>query len=123
MFALIQKLVGRGSARVPPHEAVRLINAGARVLDVREPNEFAQGSLPGAVNVPLSRIQREGLAALGAAGLGSQEPVLLVCRSGMRSGSACAHLRADLGARAVNLSGGLMAWVAAGLPTRAPDMD
>lgn len=117
MFSMFQSLFGQAGAAVTPTEAVRRINAGARVVDVREPDEFAHGSIADAVNVPLSRIDRDGMQALATAGVdtGSGE-VLIICRSGARSGSACAKLREALGDRAINLQGGLMAWVGAGLP-------
>lgn len=119
MFAHFKTMLGLGGAAVSPQEAVRRINAGARVIDVREPDEFAHGSIAQAVNVPLSRIDREGVAALEREGVAhDQGELLIVCRSGARSGSACARLQATLGDRAVNLQGGLMAWVGAGLPVQ-----
>ena len=122
MFGNLKTLFGLGGAAVSPHEAVRRINAGARVVDVREPEEYAQGSIANAVNVPLSRIDREGLAALDRAGIAHDHgELLIVCRSGARSGSACARLQSELGERAVNLQGGLMAWVGAGLPLHRTD--
>lgn len=117
MFSSFKSLLGIGGNAITPQEAVRRINAGAQVVDVREPEEFAHGSIAGAVNVPLSRIDREGMAALERAGLAhAHGDVLIICRSGARSGSACARLQSNLGERAVNLQGGLMAWVGAGLP-------
>lgn len=117
MLAQLKSMLGMGGVAVSPQEAVRRINAGARVIDVREPEEFAHGSIAHAVNVPLSRIDREGVAALDRAGIAhDQGELVLVCRSGARSGSACARLQSTLGDRAVNLQGGLMAWVGAGLP-------
>ena len=117
MLSQIKSLLGLGGSAITPHEAVRRINAGASVVDVREPDEFAGGSIASAVNVPLSRIDREGAAALDRAGVAhARGDVLMVCRSGARSGSACARLQSTLGERAVNLQGGLMAWVGAGLP-------
>jgi rhodanese-related sulfurtransferase len=117
MLAQLKSMLGMAAAGVSPREAVRRIDAGARVVDVREPEEFAHGSIAHAVNVPLSRIEREGANALERAGVvrdGAQ--LLIVCRSGARSGSACARLQSTLGDRAVNLEGGLLAWVGAGLP-------
>lgn len=47
-------LFGSG-LEVGPDEAVSVMNAGAQVVDVREPNEFASGAILGAVNVPLGK--------------------------------------------------------------------
>ncbi|HRG14825.1 MAG TPA: rhodanese-like domain-containing protein [Pseudomonadota bacterium] len=120
MLSQFKSLLGFGTNAVSPHEAVQRINAGARVIDVREPDEYAQGSIAHAVNVPLSRIDRDGIAALDQAGVAHDRGELLViCRSGARSGNACARLQTALGERAVNLQGGLMAWVGAGLPVQS----
>ncbi|QCB93739.1 ThiF family adenylyltransferase [Cellulomonas shaoxiangyii] len=80
--------------------------ADVDVVDVREPGETAAGTLPGARLVPL------GAWADGSAltGLDPDRTLVLVCRSGMRSGRAAAYARAA-GVRDVrNLDGGLVAW-------------
>jgi rhodanese-related sulfurtransferase len=119
MFGHLKTLFGLGGRAISPHEAVQRINAGACVIDVREPDEFIQGSIPNAINVPLSDIEREGMAALRQAGIvHEQGDLLIVCRSGARSGGACTRLQGALGERALNLRGGLMAWAGAGLPMR-----
>ena len=121
MFTQIKSLFGLGSSALSPTEAVQRINAGARIVDVREPDEFAQGSIAQAINVPLSVIERDGVAALDQAGVAhDQGELLIICRSGGRSGSACMRFREKLGDRALNLQGGLMAWVGAGLPVQRP---
>lgn len=100
-----------------PLEAQSAIARGTPVVDVREPGEFQAGAIPGAINVPLGRIQQQGLQALRAAGVDVAEgDVILVCRSGARSGSACATLQSALGPRVRNLSGGVVAWAGARLP-------
>lgn len=117
MLSQFKNLLGLGANAVSPQEAVQRIHAGARVIDVREPDEFAQGSIAHAINLPLARIDRDGVAALDQAGIAHDHgELLLICRSGARSGKACACLQSVLGARAINLHGGLVAWVGAGLP-------
>ena len=63
------------------------IEAGARIVDVRAPEEFRDGSYPGAVNIPLQ--------ALGARlqELSKEVPVVLYCASGGRSGLAARQLK------------------------------
>ena len=118
MMNTLKALLFGSGHDVSPDEALRAINAGAPVIDVREPGEFTAGAIAGAVNVPLGRIQQQGLAALRDAGIDTDAATLvLVCRSGARSGSACLELRQALGARASNLAGGVMAWGARGLPS------
>jgi rhodanese-related sulfurtransferase len=82
-----------------------------RIVDVRAEHEHRGplGHIAGAELVPLGAIP----AAVPR--LRSDRPLLVVCRSGNRSGRACARL-AEAGIRAVNLSGGMIAWNRAGLP-------
>lgn len=78
------------------------------VVDVRTPGEYASGHLPGALNVPLDQLER-ALPALR----GSTAELLMVCRSGARSDKACESL-AGHGVTAATLTGGTVAWAAAG---------
>ncbi|MCE0459496.1 rhodanese-like domain-containing protein (plasmid) [Curtobacterium sp. C1] len=80
-----------------------------KVLDVREPDEYAAGHVPGARNVPLATV-REHVDALRDAG-----PVHVICQSGRRSAQATEALQ-SAGVDAVNVAGGTSAWVAAGKP-------
>ena len=102
---------------IAPQDAQRAMAGGTPVVDVREPGEFQAGAIPGSINVPLGQIQQLGLQALSAKGVDvTGGDVILVCRSGARSGSACSALQSALGERVRNLSGGVMAWGGAGLP-------
>jgi rhodanese-related sulfurtransferase len=108
------------------HEATVIIRSGAPVIDVREPDEFAAGAIAGSINVPLGEVQQLGAGALSKAGIDVEAALLLmVCRSGNRSGLACSALRRELGDRTRNLAGGVIAWQANGLPLvphgKAPD--
>jgi phage shock protein E len=68
--------------------AAALAAAGARVVDVRTPQEFAAGHVPGAVNIPFDEISRR------AGEVGDPEaPVVLYCRSGRRTSIAADALR------------------------------
>ena len=58
---------------------------GAVVLDVREPQEYAQGHVPGSVNLPLGQV--------ASISLPRQTPLFVYCLSGARSRQACAELR------------------------------
>jgi len=82
------------------------------VLDVRTPEEFAQGHIMTAVNLDVTA------ADFGAkvAGLDRTKSYALYCRTGVRSAGALSRL-VDAGfAKAVDLKGGIVAWSAAGLP-------
>lgn len=116
---MLRTLLGFGGEQVDPNEAVRRIDQGARLIDVREPGEFSAGHAPGAIHVPLGRVRQNGVAALEAAGLPPDtREILLVCQSGMRSRLAqSVLLRGRHPARRyLNVRGGMAAWASAGLP-------
>ncbi|MNX11122.1 putative adenylyltransferase/sulfurtransferase MoeZ [compost metagenome] len=73
------------------------------IVDVREPNEFAGGHIPGSRLIPL------GSLASRMGELPGDREVVVVCRSGARSTNACGQLQAA-GYRAKNLTGGLIGW-------------
>lgn len=73
-----------------------------QLIDVREPTEFAAGSVAGAVNIPLNELPRR----LGE--LDQRRPVVLLCRSGNRSRQAAAHLVAAGFTDVINLAGGIL---------------
>ena len=67
-------------------DARAMVAKGAHLVDVRTPHEFAQGALPGAINIPLQNL----LAQVHQ--LDHEQPVILYCRSGMRSQQAAQAL-------------------------------
>lgn len=83
------------------------------LLDVRSADEYAHdGHIPGARLIPLP------VLAQRAAELPRDRTIAIVCRSGNRSQVAC-DLLARMGyTDLVNVSGGMIAWQRAGLPTR-----
>ncbi|WP_426751875.1 rhodanese-like domain-containing protein [Myxococcus sp. Y35] len=85
-------------------EAHRLVNAGALLVDVRTPQEFAASHLPGAVNIPVDALQ-ERLGELGS----PEQPVVVYCGSGARSSRAERLLKARGFQQVVNL-GPMSAW-------------
>jgi rhodanese-related sulfurtransferase len=82
---------------------------GAVLVDVRTPQEYAEVRVPGAVLIPLDQLS----ARLPE--LDKEQPLYVVCRSGHRSAAVCDALE-PLGYDAVNVSGGTIAWIRAGLP-------
>ena len=99
-------LEGVTAAEISVQELAAL-GSSARVVDVREPVEWAQGHIGHASLVPLATVPGNVAAFDG-------EPTYVVCRSGNRSGQACEFLRAQ-GRSVVNVTGGMIAWAAAGL--------
>lgn len=70
-------------------EARAAVSAGATLLDVRTPEEFAEGHLPGAINIPVQELTAR-IAELGR----EDRPIVVYCRSGARSSSARRMLEA-----------------------------
>lgn len=83
--------------------------AGVLFVDVREPQEFSQGHIKGARLIPLSTVLAK------ADELAGHGEVVMVCRSGNRSGVACRQLAAAGLTNLHNLEGGMVAWAQAGL--------
>jgi len=94
-------------------EAKRLVDAGATLLDVRNPGEVARVQVPSSVKLPLPE-----LSAGSSAGLPSDKdtPVVAICAAGTRSLYALLILKAQGYREVKSVEGGMGAWVAAGLP-------
>ncbi len=78
-FVLARRLLVR---RAPADVVLEKIKAGAKIVDVRTPGEFAAGAYPGAVNIPLDALPGR------LKELPKNRPIVLYCASGMRSASA-----------------------------------
>jgi rhodanese-related sulfurtransferase len=92
--------------------AAGLRDAGAVVLDVREPAEWAEGHIPGATLIPLGELARR------VSELPNDETIVVICRSGNRSAQGRDLLLAA-GYEATSVDGGMTAWRAAGLPVES----
>ncbi len=104
---------GGGSASVSPLQATQLINhRNAIVIDVRDEQVFAAGSVTGARNIPLARLE-ERIAELTRF---KARPAIVVCESGQQSARALTTLKAQGFEETHSLAGGLSAWKQAGLP-------
>jgi len=102
-----------GINQVGPQEAVLLFNhEDALVLDVREQSEWADGHIGKAKHIPLGQLKTR-LTELEKY---KAKPIVVVCRSGNRSGSACGTMKKAGFEKMYNLAGGMMAWEQAGLP-------
>ena len=86
-----------------------LLDSGSQVIDVREPDEWDEAHLAGSYLIPLGQV----VDRLDEIATGSS--VYVICRSGVRSANACEYLRVQ-GIEAVNVTGGILAWLGAELP-------
>jgi len=84
--------------------------AGAPLIDVREDDEYAEARVPGAHHIPLGEVSDR------VAEVPTEGTVYVICAKGGRSAKAVEHYR-SLGIDAVNVAGGTLGWIDAGLPT------
>jgi rhodanese-related sulfurtransferase len=82
------------------------------LIDVREPNEVVVEAYPGAIVVPLSSFDPQDIPDPQG------KQVVFACRSGKRSVTASLTAQADGLPYDKHLAGGMLAWKAAGLPTK-----
>jgi len=112
-FLLLPVVQGAAASGISPTEAVQCMNREKGVVvDVCGADEFAQGHVKGAVNVPLDQLE----SSLEKAVKNKSTPVIMVCAAGARSKRAQAMAQ-KLGYEKVHsLNGGLKAWKEANLP-------
>ena len=103
----------RGVKEVDVVGALQLINhKNAIILDVREESEYKSGHLLNAKWIPLGKL----VSRIGELERYRDLSIVVVCRSGQRSASACVALGKQGFAQAYNLSGGVMGWQKSNLP-------
>ncbi|RKR89368.1 rhodanese-related sulfurtransferase [Micromonospora pisi] len=93
-----------------PVVSVTEVDADAYLLDVREPDEWAAGHAPGAHHLPMMEVPAR------LAELPTDQDVVVVCRSGGRSGQVVSYLLGNGWDNVRNLDGGMQEWAAAGRP-------
>lgn len=105
------------SSELPQVPEIDVVSAWQRVrdetsyiLDVREPHELADISVPGAIHVPLNLLPSQALS------LPSDRELLVICHSGIRSAYATQFLLNAGFAGTKNVAGGVIAWAQAQLP-------
>ncbi|HEV7205968.1 MAG TPA: rhodanese-like domain-containing protein [Jatrophihabitans sp.] len=94
-----------------PTVSVDSLPAGALLLDVREPDEWAAGRIAGALHIPMTELPRRMTEE--PAPLAPDTDIVVVCKVGGRSAQVTAWLCRQ-GYSAANLSGGMLAWEHAG---------
>jgi rhodanese-related sulfurtransferase len=93
-------------------ELAALLSGGARLIDVREADEYAQARVPGAVLIPLGSVPDQLDAFRG------DGTTYVICARGSRSMRAC-EVAAEAGIEVANVAGGTLAWIDAGHPVDA----
>jgi rhodanese-related sulfurtransferase len=103
----------RGVKEVDTTAALQLINhKNALVLDVREPNEYDAGHVLNSKLIPLGKLKER----MGELEKYRDQSIVVVCRSGNRSGTACYLLGKQGFSQVYNLAGGMLAWEKINLP-------
>jgi len=102
--------------QVSADDGAKLVEGGAFLLDVREPNEWVAGHAAAAAHIPLGQLPAR------AGEVPADGTVVVICRVGGRSNQAAVYLRRQ-GVDAVNLAGGMQAWAASGLDVITDDGD
>ncbi len=89
-------------------ELAERLSDGARLIDVREPDEYTSGHVPGAISIPLATLP-DHLDQLATDG-----PTYMICGSGGRSRRACEFAEAQGSFETINVDGGTKGWIASG---------
>ena len=105
------RLKARDIGSLSPTVAIRMINDGATVVDVRLPDPFSAGHIVDARNIPEAELLKNP-AVLD----GNRKSTLLVCDTGSRSASIAAQLRKTGTENIFCIKGGLAAWQQDNLP-------
>ena len=99
---------------VSPAEAKAMIGKpGTVLIDCREPNEFKEGHIPGAINIPRGLLEFKIEKAVPD----RETKIIIHCKTGGRASLACCSLCRMGYKNVVSIQGGWKAWVKAGYPT------
>ncbi len=98
-------------AETPQIQVEELAAARGTIIDVREPNEYAAGHVPGSVLIPMGQLSDRSEE------IDKASPVFVICASGNRSRAMTDLLRAA-GFDAATVAGGTEAWVRSGRPVQ-----
>lgn len=107
-------MTANGVEHVDVRTGEALVRDGALLLDVRTPEEWVAGHAPEATHLPLDEVPVRHHE------LFPDRVIVVICRSGNRSALAAEAL-VQAGHRAVNLAGGMLAWIGEGLPCVTDD--
>lgn len=110
VFELRQK--GRGTSAVGPVDAVRLVNAGALVIDVRDEKAYEAGHIIDARSLPTAEVGQKAETLKKF----KEKPVVVYCDNGPASAAAVKALTALGFTKVVSLRGGLQSWLQENLP-------
>ena len=115
-YGWVQTISHAAIPSVSPEDAPTWVRIRkATVLDVREPDEYAAGHIPGALSIPQADL------AVRLREVPRQQHLLVACRGGMRSLASARFLNGVGYDRVTNLEGGTLGWIRAGHPVATGD--
>ena len=113
VILLIRSNAVKGGKKITPQDLVSLTNQdAAKLIDLRSPNEFADGHITGSINIPYANIEDR----LHEIKLQEGKSLVLICDSGSQSANAGEVLNKSGYQNTVILSGGIGAWKLDNLP-------
>lgn len=113
LFLFFRNERTRAGATVGTQELVRLVNKeNAVVLDVRERNEFMEGHIVDALNIPYASLE----SRLDEISQHKEKPIVIACKMGQHSGAAGTLLQKNGFTNVTRLTGGYAEWRAQNLP-------
>ncbi|WP_422380566.1 rhodanese-like domain-containing protein [Marinicellulosiphila megalodicopiae] len=113
LFLIIKHESARTGNSLSVHAVTNLINnEGAVVVDVRPSNEYREGHLSGAINIPLKELTQRAKELKKY----QEKPVILICKAGQHASSAGGILLKEGFTNLNRLQGGIYEWQASKLP-------
>lgn len=112
VVAYEMRRLGQGSTAVAPNDAIRMMNEGAVLVDLRPANQFKDGHIAGARNVPGDQIAGDAKALEKLAG----KTLIMCCDTGSTAAAAVRTLGRAGFTKVFSLRGGLAAWRSDNLP-------
>jgi rhodanese-related sulfurtransferase len=112
VFTFETRLRSTAVSAISSQDLIRLMNQGALVLDIRKPEEFAQGHVNGAKHLSSEQI----LTAADSFKRFKDKPVVVYCDSGSLAAAAVRQLNQQGFSKAFTLRGGFSGWRAENLP-------
>ena len=113
LILFIRNEMSRGGAAISSQKLVQLVNSeNAIVIDVREANEYSEGHIVDAINIPFASFESRS----DELNKHKDKPLIVACKMGQHSGSAGTILRKKGFTNVLRLTGGMAEWRGQNLP-------
>ena len=113
LILFIRNEMSRGGATISSQKLVQLVNSeNAIVIDVREANEYSEGHIVDAINIPFASFESRS----DELNKHKDKPLIVACKVGQHSGSAGTILRKKGFTNVLRLTGGMAEWRGQNLP-------